>query len=281
MSPDDLPFTSIAPFYADYRPGYPDRVLAHVADCFDLDADARVLDLGCGPGVLTLPLSEYAGHVVGMDPDEAMLAQGRARVESAGSPDATDTATVEPASIAWVVGSDADLRTDDALADRLRPLRLTTMGRSFHWTEQGPTLDRLLDITESGGGVAIFNDTGWLTRGTADWQDAVYAVLDDYLDDPPERTGPVEYDDPWHELLADHGFVDTGEDRFPVERDWTPDAVVGYLLTLSFCSPAILGDRQADFERDVRQALAEFDRETFRETGEVRVTRGRVPRTAP
>jgi hypothetical protein len=144
---------------------------------------------------------------------------------------------------------------------------------------QEPTLERLRQITEPGGGVALLNDTGWLTRGTADWQDAVYAVLDDYLDDQPERTGPVEYDDPWHELLADHGFVETGEDRFPVERDWTPDAVVGYLLSLSFCSPEILGDRQADFERDVRQALAEFDRETFRETGDVRVTRGRVPET--
>lgn len=273
MSPGDLPFTSTAEYYADYRPGYTERALAHVADCFDLSADARVLDLGCGPGVLTLPLAEYAGHVVGMDPDEAMLSQAGDRAV------ALDTATA--ASFEWVLGSDADLRTDDSLVDRLRPLRLTTMGRSFHWTEQGPTLDRLLDITDPGGGVAIVVDTGWLTRGTADWQDAVYAVVADYLDDPPERTGPVEYDDPWHELLADHGFVETGEDRFSVERDWTADSVVGYLLTLSFCSPDVLGDRQADFERDVRQALADFDRETFRETGNVRVTRGRVPETAP
>lgn len=204
-----------------------------------------------------------------MDPDEAMLSQARERTV------ALDTATA--ASFEWVLGSDTDLRTDDSLADRLRPLKLTTMGRSFHWTEQGPTLDRLLDITDPGGGVAIVVDTGWLTRGTADWQDVVYAVVADYLDDPPERTGAVEYDDPWHELLADHGFVETGEDRFPVERDWTPDAVVGYLLSLSFCSPSILGDRQADFEHDVRRALAGFDGETFRETGDVRVTRGRVP----
>jgi SAM-dependent methyltransferase len=272
MSPDELPFTSTAAFYADYRPAYPDRALAHVADFFHLDADARVLDLGCGPGTITLPLSDYAGHVVGMDPDEAMLAQARDRAES---PDAPDTATAE--SFEWLLGSDADLRRNDSLAARLRPVRLTTMGRSFHWTEQGPTLERLLDLTEPGGGVAILTDAEWLTRGTEAWQDAVYRVVADYLDDPPDRTGPVEYDDPWHELLADHGFVETGADRFPVERDWTPDAVVGYLLTLSFCSPAVLGDRRADFERDVRRALAEVDRETFREAGEVRVTRGRVP----
>ncbi|MFC5368768.1 class I SAM-dependent methyltransferase [Salinirubrum litoreum] len=278
MSPGDLPFTSTVEFYADYRPAYPDSVFAHVADFFALDADDRVLDLGCGPGTVTLPLAEYAGHVVGMDPDETMLAAARARSDAGGPADTAGSPDTR-GSVEWVVGSDADLRTDDRLVDRLRPLRLTTMGRSFHWMEQGPTLERLRDITEPGGGVALLNDTGWLTRGTADWQDAVYAVLDDYLDDPPERTGPVKYDDPWHELLADHGFVETGEDRFPVERDWTAEAVVGYLLSLSFCSPAILGDRQADFEHNVRQALAEFDRETFREIGDVRVTRGRVPRT--
>lgn len=271
MSPDDLPFTSTVEYYADYRPAYPDSVFAHLADFFTLGPDDRVLDLGCGPGTVALPVADYAGHVVGMDPDEAMLTRARDRAST------VDTATGKSTTVEWIVGSDADLRADDALADRLRPLRLTTMGRSFHWMEQGPTLDRLFDLTEPGGGVALLNDTGWLTRGTADWQDAVYAVLAEYLDDPPERTGPVVYDDPWHELLADHGFVETGEDRFPVERDWTPDAVVGYLLSLSFCSPAILGDRQADFERDVRRALAEFDREPFRETGAVTVTRGRVP----
>ena len=35
---------------------------------------SRVLDLGCGPGSLTLPLSRYCGTTIGMDADPAMIA---------------------------------------------------------------------------------------------------------------------------------------------------------------------------------------------------------------
>jgi hypothetical protein len=52
----------------------------------------------------------------------------------------------------WVVDSDAEL---DGLTG---PFRLATMGRSFHWTDQERTLDRLYDLSEPGGGVAIPGD---------------------------------------------------------------------------------------------------------------------------
>lgn len=42
-------------------------------EAFDIGPDTRVLDIGSGPGVLTLPLAEKAAHVTAVEPSEAMM----------------------------------------------------------------------------------------------------------------------------------------------------------------------------------------------------------------
>lgn len=259
MSDDAALFASTAEQYAVYRPEYDAAALATLRDRFGLDGTGRLLDLGCGTGRLGVALAPHVDEVVGADPNEAMIEHARERARAAGA-----------SNTEWRVGSDADL---PAMADELEPLRLTVMGRSFHWMAQERTLDTLHEITEPGGGVALLSDTEWLTRGTADWQDAVYEVVIEYLDDPPERTGPIEYDGSWLDLLAAHGFDDVEERAFQVEREWDADSVVGYLLSLSFCSPAVLGDDRTAFENAVRERLATFE-EPYEEDATVEVIAG-------
>ncbi|WP_154018433.1 class I SAM-dependent methyltransferase [Halolamina rubra] len=260
MTEDDpaTRFASTAEQYAVYRPEYDDAALDYLRERFDLDGTGRLLDLGCGTGRLGVALAPHVDAVVGVDPNGAMIDHARERARVA---DASNTE--------WLVGSDADLPD---LADELDPLRLTVMGRSFHWMAQERTLDTLQEITEPGGGVALLSDTEWLARGTADWQDAVYEVVAEFLEDPPERTGPIEYDDPWAETLADHGF-DTARRAFAVDREWDADGVVGYLLSLSFCSPAVLGDDRERFEEAVRDRLEGFEA-PFEEDATVEVVVG-------
>jgi SAM-dependent methyltransferase len=250
-------FATTAQQYAVYRPEYDDKAIDALRERF-LDGTGRLLDLGCGTGRLGVTLAPHVEEVVGVDPNEAMLDHARERASVVGAENTE-----------WRVGSDADL---PAMADEFDPLRLTVMGRSFHWMNQGRTLDTLYDITEAGGGVALLSDTEWLARGTADWQDAVYEVLTEYLDDPPERTGPVEYDESWADLLDEHGFS-AEKCVFDVEREWDADGVVGYLLSLSFCSPAVLGDDRERFESAVRERLTEFD-EPYEEDATVDVIAG-------
>lgn len=253
------PFESAAPYYADHRPGYCDAVIEHVVERFDLDGSARVLDLGCGTGEIAVPLAAHSGEVVGMDPSRPMLVQARQCAAAAGREN-----------VAWILGSDATLPAVGG------PFRLTTVGRAFHRMDRRATLDRLSALTEPNGGVALLGDPEWLARGTADWQDAVYEVFAAYVDDPPRRTGPVEYDEPYHELLADCGYRDVEVAEFPFEREWDAGGVVGYLLSLSFCSPAVLGDDQEAFEADVRVRMAEFT-EPVVQTGAMEVVSGRIP----
>ncbi|GAB7013810.1 class I SAM-dependent methyltransferase [Halolamina salina] len=251
-------FETTAEQYAVYRPEYDDLAIDPLRERF-LDGTGRLLDLGCGTGRLGVALAPHVAEVVGVDPNDAMIEHARERATIVGAENTE-----------WRVGSDADLPT---MADELDPLRLTVMGRSFHWMDQDRTLDTLYDITEDGGGVALLSDTEWLARGTADWQDAVYEAVTEFLDDPPERTGPVEYEESWGDLLNEHGFDDVEEHVVEVEREWDADGVVGYLLSLSFCSPAVLGDDREAFESAVCERLSEFD-EPYEEAATVDVIAG-------
>ena len=256
---DTNPFTSTETYYAEHRPGYGEEPVGYLRERFALDAEARVLDLGCGAGQLAIPLARHADTVVGMDPNEEMLRHARERAAEGG---------VE--NVEWVVGSDADLRVEQG------PFRLTTMGRSFHWMDQERTLDRLFRATEPGGGVAILTDREWLTKGREPWQSTVYDVVTDYLDDVPGRVDPgaVSYDDPWDEKLAAFGFGSVETVTFDVDREWTVDGVVGYVLSLSFCSPDRFGDERAAFERDLRARLHEFGEEPFEQAAAVEAVSG-------
>ena len=252
-------FSSTERFYADHRPDYGLEAVEYVVDRFDLDTESRVLDLGCGAGQLALPLAAHAGTVVAMDPNPEMLAVGRDRAEREG---------VE--NVEWVEGSDADL------GDSLGRLRLTTIGRAFHWMDRERTLDRLEHVTEPDGGVALFGDREALHRGPAEWWTVAHETASEYLDDLPEReTGEVVYDDPYADVLARSGFHDVEEREFAVEREWTVDGVVGYVFSLSFASPETFGEDVEAFEADLSERLGTLE-PPFTERVSVDVISGRV-----
>ena len=258
---DGTAFTSTEKYYAEYRPGYGEETIQHLREKFALNGKGCALDLGCGAGQIAIPLSEHVGEVIGMDPNKAMLQEARAKAEAAGR-----------TNIEWRVGSDADL------VENLGPLRLTTMGRAFHWMDQERTLERLYRMTVPGGGIALLDDTEWFAHGEQAWQDEVYNVAARYISELPERTGPVEkYDDPWNELVADFAFVDIEKYVSEFEREWTPDEVVGYLFSLSFCSPSTVGEDIHEFEADVRTVLADYDRDTFIQNAERSIITGKKP----
>jgi SAM-dependent methyltransferase len=244
VPPNDsaTPFASAEAYYADHRPGYGEPAIEYLRGRFDLDDGSRVLDLGCGAGQVAVPVAAHAGSVLGMDPNPAMLREAEARAERAGREN-----------LDWVVGSDAELAGIEG------PFDLVTMGRSFHWMDQARTLERVHELTSPGGGVALLTNREWITRGTKEWQDAVYVLVGEYLADLPERTGPIEYDDPWDELVTAFGFTAVETATFEFERAWDVDSVVGYVFSLSFCSPATVGNEKEAFEADLRARLDRFD----------------------
>jgi methylase of polypeptide subunit release factors len=66
-------FRAAAPYYLRYRPAYPPELIARLADAAGVNESARVLDLGCGPGTVAIALASYAGEVVAVDVEPAMI----------------------------------------------------------------------------------------------------------------------------------------------------------------------------------------------------------------
>ncbi|HEX7101143.1 MAG TPA: class I SAM-dependent methyltransferase [Nitrolancea sp.] len=240
-------FAGTAAYYARFRPGYPAEFLMHVIERFGLDGQGRLLDLGCGTGQLALPLAPYVAEAVGLDPDPMMLAEAAASAARAGI-----------RNVRWLRGSDSDL---DRLSHEIGPLRLALMGRSFHWMEQEALLRSLDKLIEPGGGVVVVSDEERVWAGQETWHETIRQAIHRWLG-PQRRAGSGNYEVehvPFDETFSASPFPRVEHYHLTVERAPTIDEIVGYLYSTSFCSPAVLGDKQAAFEADLRQQLSAYD----------------------
>ncbi len=71
-------YEGAAAHYRHGRPPYSPQLESVLANEFRLDGSGRLLDVGCGPGVLTVRLAHLFQETVGLDPDLAMLAEAQA-----------------------------------------------------------------------------------------------------------------------------------------------------------------------------------------------------------
>jgi hypothetical protein len=159
----------------------------------------------------------------------------------------------------WIEGGSLDL---ERLRDQLEPLRLTTIGRAFHWMDGDATLRALGSITVDGGGVVQCGEPCEIWTGQRDWQIAVREVIQRWLGEE-RRAGSSTYAAssdrvPWSEgdIFARSPFARYELHRIAHTRHLDIDGVVGYLYSMSFASPPVLGERRAGFERDLRETLA-------------------------
>jgi ubiquinone/menaquinone biosynthesis C-methylase UbiE len=236
-------FGSTAPYYARYRPGYPAGLFAHLRDRFVLDGTQRVLDLGCGTGQIALSIASDCAEVIAVDPQPAMLDEGRAAAE-----------TARITNVTWIEGSSL------TLAQRpVGTVDLVCMGQSFHWMDRPALLEALDALVAPGGGVVIASGPHPDEVTPPPWQAVIDAVRVRYLG-PVRRAGSGTYTHPSErhlEILARSPFaaVETNTWSQTVHRDL--DQVIGLQLSYSYSSPALLGERQAAFAADLKAALKE------------------------
>lgn len=240
---DPALYQGTAWYYSRFRPAYPAALATVLRDKFRLDGTGRMLDLGCGPGPVAIRLAHLFEHVVAMDPEPEMLAEGRACAERAGV-----------SNIEWIVGSSEDLSPE------LGTFRLVTMGNSFHWMDRALTLEALYDLVVEGGGLAVVGH-GAPFQGpppTA-WRVAINRVVREYVGDrslPPGIPDPPPPLEERHEAyLARSRFKDVTAYQESFDIEWTIDSMIGNLYSTSFCSHRLLGDRAEAFERDLRAAI--------------------------
>lgn len=240
MTNDPTLFAGAAPWYSRYRLPYPDALIADLVEHCRLDGRGRLLDLGCGPGTLTLPLAPHFEHVIAIDPDPGMIAEAERLAAESGV-----------TNIAFEVRRAEDLTPDMGL------FRLVSAGSSFHWMNRDLVLARVAQMLEPGCGIALAGGgAGWYD-GALDWQIAITDTIKRYLG-RVRMAGNEPLDikiERFQQTLPRNNWSVDFERAYDVEQTWDLDSIVGLLWSTSFSARHHFGDRVDDYERDVRAAL--------------------------
>ncbi len=250
MSYDPTLFEGAAAHYRYGRPPYSPQLEGVLSEELELDGSGRLLDGGCGPGILTVRLAHLFEDAVGLDPDAAMLAEGRRVADERGI-----------ANIRWVRAVAEDL--PEAAPG---PYRLVTFGQSLHWTDEAGVAEAVYDMLEPGGALAlIVHEVEGRPKPPSPGQPSIphaeiQALVEKYLGSTRRAGQGVA-------PVRTHRFADilVGT-RFGAPRSvfvpGIPDllrdseSVLSGYLSMSSSAPHLFGDRLEDFAGEVRELLA-------------------------
>jgi SAM-dependent methyltransferase len=252
---DPTLFEGAAVHYRQGRPPYSPQLEAVLTEELGLNGSGRLLDCGCGPGILTVRLAHLFESAVGLDPDAAMLAEGRRVADERGI-----------TNIRWVQATAEEL--PEAASG---PYRLVTFGSSFHWTDEVRVAEALYDMLEPDGGLALIVHTVEdrprpPSPGPPPIPHAeIRALVEKYLG-PKQRAGqgftPVR-NHRFEDVLVQTRFDAPQAIFVPGIPDLlrSSESVLSGYFSFSYSAPHLFGDRIEDFAGEVRKLLASLSPE--------------------
>jgi ubiquinone/menaquinone biosynthesis C-methylase UbiE len=242
-------FQGSARYYVQGRPPYAPGLADQIADALSLDGTGRLLDVGCGPGVVTLALAHLFAEVIGVDPDAEMLAEAQRRAEVAGI-----------ANLRWVQARAEELPLD------LGTFRSATFAQSFHWMDRPRVAAIVYDMLEPGGALVHISDAKTSRSDTValPFPTPPYAEMQQLVErylGSVRRAGQgfLRNGTPGDEasVLTEAGFLDPERIIVPATEPFIRDIddIVAWVYSRSNSAPHLFGDRRKQFELDLRQLL--------------------------
>lgn len=260
---DQTLYAGAAQYYLTGRMPYPGELGDVLAESLGLDGTGRLLDVGCGPGSLTLLLAPFFAAAVGIDASSGMIAAARAQSEQAGL-----------TSIDW-----RRMRAEEITAE-LGGFRVVTFAQSFHWVDRLKVARLVRTVLEPAGACVIVHAT---THQGAPGDHPlplprppraeIDLLIGDYLGSvrragrgtraAPSAGGTLDSSaaaagGPFADaVFAEAGF--SGPAPLVIgggsvaERD--EDEVVASVFSLSYAAPHLFGADKARFEDDLRALL--------------------------
>ncbi|WP_422737348.1 class I SAM-dependent methyltransferase [Micromonospora sp. WMMD729] len=253
---DETLYAGSARHYSVGRWPYPPAIAEAIRTALDLDSTGRLLDVGCGPGSLTLLLAPQFETAVGVDADRDMLAEAQRRAGAAGV-----------TNVEW-----RHLRAEDLPAD-LGTFRVATFAQSYHWMDRPLVARRVRDmLAPDGAWVHLSANTH---QGVADDDRLPYPrppwtrideLVARYLG-PVRRAGrglrPADTPAAEEDVMRHAGYA--GPHRITVGQgnvvERSVDEVTSAVFSLSSSAPHLFGDRLPAFEADLRELLTSAARD--------------------
>jgi SAM-dependent methyltransferase len=243
-------YAGSATHYAVGRVAYPARLAEELVKALHMDGSGVLLDVGCGPGSLTLLLAPHVGQAIGVDADADMLIEASRLA-----------AEQQLHNVTW-----RHLRGEDLPADLPHP-RVVTFAQSFHWMDRPRVAAAVRGMLDADG--ALVHVSAKTHEGVDSDQDllhprpphqAIAGLIRRYLG-PQRRAGqgvlasgtPGGEDDVYRAA----GFEGPQRIEVPgrvVER--TAEEVAASVYSLSSSAPHLFGERLGAFDDELRQLLA-------------------------
>ena len=247
---DSSLYAGSAPYYAVGRVAYPVQLADTLVAALQLDGSGRLLDVGCGPGSLTLLLAPHFAEAIGVDADADMLAEAARLAEER-----------QLRNVSW-----RQLRGEDLPAG-LPSVRVVTFAQSFHWMDRPRVAAAARAVLLPGGALVhvhatthrgVDNDVA-LPHPRPPWN-AITELVQRYLG-PQRRAGRgvLATGTPGDEDAIYRAAGFTGPERHEVPGwfvERTAEEVAASVYSLSGSAPHLFGDRLDAFKAELTKLLA-------------------------
>jgi SAM-dependent methyltransferase len=230
-------FKNNAAHYLGGRAAYSPRLIRRVAESCKLDGTQRLLDLGCGPGQLSLAFSSWVSTGVALDPEPEML-----RI-------AAGLGIGIAPNIEYRLGSSYDLSPE------FGRFQIAVIGRAFHWMDRPDTLARLDKLIDPAGAVVLFS-TSHPDDPSTPWLTQYRAILEEYAQTDPARE--QRKSDSWEShdtVLLKSAFASLERVAVIETRRVALDSLIARALSMSSLSRERLGTRLDEMLERVRPLL--------------------------
>ena len=253
MSQPSRPYQTAARYY-HARPPYSSDLLPVLSAMLGWNGTGRLLDVGCGPGIVAFQLGDGFRVVIGLDPEPTMLEEATRLSASSGN----------PKTFQWVLG-----RAEDIPSLGLGSFQSVTLAQSFHWTTKAPVAEIIYDALDDDGTMLLIHHN---TLAFAPGEPSTLSVTAP----PPHPPIPHEVIDqvlvrwlghgkpaqdpnrePYIDLLARTRFRGAERLILPGRRDLVRsiDQVIDNYLSTSFAAPELFGPELDKFRADLTEEL--------------------------
>ena len=230
--------------YAKYRFNIPSIVCDYICAYLGKKHLGNFLDLGCGTGELTIPLSTHFDQVTGVDPNQQMINQAikEGRENNINN-------------IQWL--------NDYAenLLDSFEKFNLITVANAFHWLNHKIVVPWIKAHLKENSAVALIGSYGgFIYAKEDDWQFKIKQIWHQWFGEKQTSILRKRFNgyDEWGDVLKQYHFSSVEMIKLPHKRNWTIESLIGYSKSLSFYQ--VTSEEQAQkFTEDMYNKLLKIN----------------------